>query len=140
MKAYCDSSFDQKHKIAGIGVIIVEGEKRRSFSNYIKARSNNVGELYAIHLASILTEGKGVIYTDSQNAISYINREIKDKPRTKEQYMNHKQCEYWAAQIRRRGIKVEKIKAHQRKFQTHPIGNRLADLLAKEGRAKFYER
>ena len=110
------------------------------YSNWIKAHSNNEGELFAIHLASILTEGKGEIYTDSQVAISYIKGEIKDKPRTKEQYIRHKHCEFWAYQIRRRGIMPEKIKAHQKVYQTHSIGNRLADLLANEGRAKFYER
>lgn len=140
MKAYCDSSYDEKSKIAGIGVVIVNGSKRRVVSNWIKAHSNNEGELFAIHLASILTEGKGEIYTDSQTAISFIKGEIKDKPRTKEQYIRYKHCEFWAYQIRRRGIKVEKIKAHQHKLQTHSMGNRMADLLANEGRAKFYER
>lgn len=140
MKAYCDASFDDKKGIAGIGVVIENGSKRRVVSNWIKARSNNEAELFAIHLASILTEGKGEIYTDSQTAISYINGEIKDKPRTREQYIRHKFCEFWAYQIRKCGITVEKIKAHQHKFQTHSMGNRMADLLANEGRAKFYER
>ena len=140
IKCYCDSSFDEKRGIAGVGVVIEDGSKRRVVSNWIKARSNNEAELFAIHLASILTEGKGVIYTDSQTAIEYIKHDIKDKPRSLEQYIRHKHCEYWAYQIRRRGIIPEKIKAHQKTFQTHSIGNRLADLLANEGRAKFYER
>ena len=140
MKAFTDSSYDEKLGVAGIGVVIQNGQKRKVYSTWIKCNSNNEAELFAIHLASILTEGKGVIYSDSQTAISYINREIKDKPRTKEQYIRHKMCEYWAYQIRRRGITVEKIKAHTHNFQTHSIGNRLADLLANEGRAKFYER
>lgn len=140
IKAYCDSSFDEKRGIAGIGVVIEDGEKRRVVSNWIKAQSNNEAELFAIHLASILTEGEGKIYTDSQTAISYIKGEIKDKPRTQEQYIRHKHCEFWAYQIRKRGITPEKIKAHQHYYQTHCIGNRLADLLAQEGRAKFYER
>lgn len=140
IKAYCDSSYDDKRGIAGIGVVIENGEKRRVVSNWIKARSNNEAELFAVHLASILTEGKGKIYTDSQTAIAYIKNEIKDKPRTQEQYIRHKHCEFWAYQIRKRGILPEKIKAHQSYYQTHCIGNRLADLLAQEGRAKFYER
>ena len=140
MKAYCDSSFDEKRKIAGIGIVIENGQKRKITSTWIKAQSNNEAELFAIHLASILTEGKGEIYTDSQTAISYIKGEIKDKPRTKEQYLRHKHCEYWAYQIRKRGILPQKIKAHQKYHQTHSIGNRMADLLANEGRAKFYER
>lgn len=140
IKAYCDSSFDDKKGIAGIGITIIDGQKRRTICNWIKCRTNNEAELFAIHLSSILTHGKGIIYTDSQTAISYINKEIKDKPRTKEQYLNHKHCEYWAYQIRRRGVKIEKIKAHTHNFQTHYIHNRQADLLAREGRAKFYER
>ena len=140
IKAYCDSSFDDKRGVAGIGIVIENGEKRRVVSNWIKAQSNNEAELFAIHLASILTEGKGEIYTDSQTALAYIEGNIKDKPRTAEQYIRHKHCEFWAYQIRKSGIKVEKIKAHQDVFQTHSLGNRLADLLANEGRAKFYER
>lgn len=140
IKAYCDSSFDEELGIAGIGIVIREGLKERTYSTFTPALSNNEGELFAIHLASILTEGKGIIYTDSQAAISYIKAWIKDKPRTKPQYIRHKRCEFWACQIRRRKIKVEKIKAHQTKYQTHCIGNRLADLLAQQGRAKYYER
>lgn len=140
IKAYCDSSFDEKRGIAGIGIVIENGSKRRIVSHWVKVKSNNEAELAAIHITSILTEGKGVIYTDSQTALSYIEGNIKDKPRTKEQYIRHKHCEYYAYQIRKRGIKVEKIKAHQKLLQTHSLGNRLADLLANEGRAKFYER
>lgn len=140
IKCWVDSSFDDKRGIVGLGIVIQDGNKRRTYSNWVRARSNNAGELIAIHVGSILTEGKGIIYTDSQNAINYINKQIKDKPRTQSQYLNHKECEYWACQIRRRGIKVEKIKAHQHNFQTHSIGNRLSDLLSKEGRGKFYER
>ncbi len=139
IKAYCDSSFDDKRGIAGIGIIIENGSKRKLFSTWTQARSNNEAELFAIHLASILTSGNGTIYTDSQVAIDYIKRGVKDKPRTNEQFIRHKYCEYWAYQIRRRGIQLEKIKAHQRVFQTHSIGNRFADLAANEGRAKFYE-
>lgn len=140
IKAYCDSSFDEKLGIAGVGIIIDDGNKRRLVSNWISARSNNEAELFAIYLASILTEGQGVIYTDSQTAISYIEADIKDKPRNKEQFIRHKYCEYWAFQLRRRGVHPQKIKAHQRVFQTHSMGNRFADLAANEGRAKYYER
>ena len=139
IKAYCDSSFDDKLGIAGIGIIVENGAKRKIVSSWVKARSNNEAELFAIYLASILTESKGIIYTDSQTAISYIRGEIKDKPRTKEQFVRHKYCEYWAYKIKIRGTNPEKIKAHQHVFQTHSIGNRFADLAANEGRAKFYE-
>ena len=140
MKAYCDSSFDEKKGIAGIGIVIENGTKRRLISNWIKARSNNEAELYAIYLAGILTENNGIIYTDSQTAIEYITHDIKEKPRTKEQYLRHKHCEYWALKIRKQNVQIEKIKAHQKVFQTHSLGNRFADLAANEGRAKFYER
>ena len=140
MKTYCDSSFDEHKGVAGIGVTVIDGEKRRTYSAWIKANSNNEAELFAIHLASILCEGKGIIYTDSQCALNYIRGDVKDKPRTREQYINHKYCEYWAKQIQRRGIAAEKIKAHQKGFDVHSMGNRIADLLANEGRAKFYAR
>lgn len=140
MRAYCDASFDEKKGIAGIGITIINGQKRRTVSNWMVAQSINEAELFAVYLTGILTSGQGVIYTDSQTAISYINKEIKDKPRTKEQYIRHKRCEFWAYKIRKLGVNVEKIKAHETKFQTHSMGNRMADLLAMEGRAKYYER
>ena len=140
IKAYCDSSYDEKRCIAGIGVIIEKGAKKRLISTWIRAQSNNEAELYAIYLASILTEGQGIIYTDSQTALEYISHDIRDKPRTREQYLRHMHCMYWAVKIRNRCVKAEKIKADQKVFQTHSIGNRFADLAANEGRAKFYER
>ncbi len=138
MIAYSDASYDEQKKVAGIGVYIKDGYRERVFSVWIKSRTVNEAELFAIHLASILTEGKAVIYTDSQTAISYINKEIKEKPRSKEQWLNHKYCQYWAAQINRRKINVRKIKGHLKLFQEHQLGNNMADLLAKKGRAKFY--
>lgn len=140
MKVYTDASFDDKNKIAGIGVCIVDGYKQRTYAVWTKARTINEAELFAIHLGSILSEGKGVIYTDSQTAISYINNQVKEKPRTQEQWLNHKYCQYWAYQIRKRKISVEKIKGHLNHFQTHQLCNNMADILAKAGRAKFYER
>lgn len=140
IKAYTDASFDEQRKVAGIGIVIRDGLKERVYSLWTKARTVNEAELYAIHMGSILTGGQGIIYTDSQTAISYIKGCIKDKPRTREQYINHMHCEFWAQQIRRRGIHVEKIKAHQKNYQTHSIGNRMADLLAMAGRGKYYEK
>ncbi len=139
IKAYCDSSFDSQKGIAGIGIIVEDGSKRRVFSNWITAQSNNEAELFAVYLADILVEGRGVIYTDSQTAIAYITGNLKEKARSQEQYIRHKHCEYWAYKIRKRGVNPEKIKAHTKVFQTHFIGNRFADLAANEGRAKFYE-
>lgn len=140
MKTYCDASFDDKNKVAGIGIVVDDGYKRRTFAVFTKARTNNEAELFAIHIASILNEGKGVIYTDSMNAIQMIKGDIRDKQRTREQWINYKHCMFWAVQIRRRKIKVEKIKAHSTQFKTHLMGNNLADCLAREGRSKFYER
>lgn len=145
MKAYCDSSYDEKKRTAGIGIVIQDGNKRRTYSNWFPARSNNEGELFAIYISAILMNGRGTIYTDSQTALMYLNGEIKeDKMRSREQWLTHKQCKFWAYKIRLLlkggGGKAEKIKAHTHHFQTHSIGNRLADLMAKEGRSKFYER
>lgn len=139
MRTYSDSSFDDKRKIAGIGVVVYDdGGKKHTHNCSIKARTNNEAELYAIYWASIWNENRGVIYTDSQTAISYIKGEIKDKPRTHEQYINHKHCEYWAVKIRKRGIQVEKIKGHRNIMHPHYMGNRSADLEAEEGRANYY--
>lgn len=139
MRTYSDSSFDEKRKIAGIGVVVYDdGDKKHPHNCSIKARTNNEAELYAIYWASIWNENRGIVYTDSQTAISYIKNEIKDKPRTHEQYINHMHCVYWATLIRKRGIQVEKIKGHRNIFHPHYMGNRSADLEAQEGRAKYY--
>lgn len=139
MKIYTDASFDQKEGIAGIGILIKDGLKERVHSTWTKANNINEAELFAIYIAGILSEGRGTIYTDSQSAISYINNEVKEKPRTKEQYLNYMQCKFWASKINKLGnISIEKIKAHEHKFQIHSLGNRRADLLAQEGRSKFY--
>lgn len=139
MKTYSDASFDEKRGIAGIGAVVYDDYgKKHTHNCYIPVRTINEAELYAIYFASIFNENKGVVYSDSQTAISYIKGEIKDKPRTKEQYLNHMHCLYWAVKIRKRGIKVEKIKGHQNVFQLHFIGNRSADLEAQEARARCY--
>ena len=140
LTAYVDSSYVEKRKVAGLGILIKDGLKERIYSTYVLAESNNEGELFAIYLAGILTEQKGVIYTDSQTAISYIKREIKDKPRDKEQYIRHKRCELMSYKIRKLGIDIDKIKGHRHVYQSHAMGNNLADMLAKAGRAKFYEK
>lgn len=137
--AFTDSSYDDKRGVAGWGVVIQDGQKQRAYSNWIPASSNNYGELFAIYQAGILMGGTGIIYTDSQAALSYIRREIPDKPRTREQYIRHKHCEFLAYKIRKLKITVDKVKAHNRAFKRKNIGNNLADLYAKQGRAKFYE-
>lgn len=138
--AYADASFDEKNNVAGIGILIKKGEKERIYSFWTRAHSNNEAELFAVYMAGILTEQKGVIYTDSQTALDYVAGSIKDKPRTKEQFIRHKHCELVAYKIRKLGLTLGKIKGHRHVYQSHAMGNNLADMLAKAGRAKFYEK
>lgn len=141
MDIFVDSSFDEKRKVAGIGLYIKNGVKERCISNWIPVDNNNHAELFAIYIASILMNGKqGTIYTDSQNALAYINDQVKDKPRTREQYIRHMKMKVLAYKVRKLGCDIQKTKAHERKFQRNSLGNNMADLLAKNGRAKFYER
>lgn len=44
-----------------------------------------------------------------------------------------------ACKIRKLFVSVHKIKAHQYKVQPHVLGNNIADLLANNGCAKYYE-
>ena len=140
MKIYTDASFDDKRKTGGWGLIKEHNNiLGKPISNFGKFESVNEAELFAIYTACILAGGSPCeIITDSQTALSYIKREIKDKPRTHEQYINHKHCEYWAVKNRKRGIQVEKIKGHRNIMHPHYMGNRSADLEAEEGRANYY--
>lgn len=145
MIIYTDSSFNDKHKVAGIGCVIIDGQKRRIFSNWIKLANNNLGELYAIYYALTIAGGKPgphTIYTDSQTAIAYITGNIKDKPLTPEQQKNRLECRKWAYRINQimpEGLKIEKVKAHTGHYQRNAVNNAMADLLAKEGVVKFFE-
>lgn len=138
MKAYVDSSFDQRLNIAGIGILVQDGQHERNYYLFVKAPSNNWAELFAIKMAGILTHNQAKIYTDSQTAIQYINHQIGEKERSKKQYIVHKQCELLAYEIRKQDLIIEKIKAHTHNFQLHSMGNRMADLNAKRGLAKYY--
>lgn len=141
MDIYVDSSFDDKREIAGIGLYIKNGVKERCISNWIPTDNNNFSEMFGIYLAGILIQGKkGTIYTDSMTALAYINNQVKDKPRTREQYIRHQKMRILAYKIRRLGCNVQKTKAHEKKYQKESVGNNIADLLAKNGRAKFYEK
>lgn len=145
MKIYTDSSFNEKHGVAGIGCVIIDGEKRRVFSNWAKLDNNNLGELCAIYYALSIARGSPgphTIYTDSQTAIAYITGNIKDKPLNPAQQKNRLECRKWAYRINRimpADLKIEKVKAHTGHYQTHAINNAMADLLAKEGIVKFFE-
>lgn len=143
MIIYTDSSFNEKHGVAGIGCVIICGQQRRIFSKWIKAENNNIGELYAIYYALELIRqypGPHTVYTDSQNAIAYISDNIKDRPLTPKQQKNRLECRKWAYRINQiapQGLKIEKVKAHTGHYQFKAINNALADLMAKEGVVKF---
>lgn len=138
--AYTDASID-KEGIAGIGIVIIQGDKRKEYALFTNCRTINGAELYAIQMASILTHGQALIYTDSQTALSYIKGDIKDKPRSREQYLNHLECKYWACQIKKnKGIRVQKVKAHTNRRNNHAGNNKLADTLAMLGQLKGYDK
>lgn len=142
MKIFTDASMDDKKGIAGIGILVCKGQRRDFVSNWVEAKSINEAELKAIYLACVLSGGEPCeIVTDSQTALQYIEYGVKDKPRTQEQYIRHKHCEFMAYKIRKfPNITFAKIKGHQHNYKTQSMGNRIADVLASEGRAKFYER
>jgi len=143
MRIYTDSSYNEKHGVAGIGCVIICGEQRRVYSNWIKVSNNNLGELYAIYYALNIARkfpGPHTIYTDSQTAIAYISNNIKDKPGTPQQLKNRLECKKWAYRINSlmpEGTKLEKVKAHTGYYQPHSINNSIADTLAKEGVMKY---
>lgn len=139
MEIFCDCSFDSKNKIAGIGLLIKDGVKQRAISNWIQAPDNNFGEIWAVYQAAILMGGRdGVIYTDSQTALAYVQDGVKDKPRTREQYENHQRMRLIGYKIRKLKANVEWTKGHVGNFKQKSVDNALADALAKQGRSKFY--
>lgn len=139
MEIFCDCSFDSKNKIAGIGLLIKDGVKQRTISNWIQAPDNNFGEIWAVYQAAILMGGRdGVIYTDSQTALAYVQDRVKDKPRTREQYENHQRMRLMGYKIRKLKANVEWTKGHVGNFKQKSVDNALADCLAKQGRSKFY--
>lgn len=139
MEIFCDCSFDSKNKVAGIGLLIKDGVKQKTISNWIQAPDNNFGEIWAVYQAAILMGGRdGVIYTDSQNALAYIQNKVKDKPRTREQYENHQRMRLMGYKIRKLKANVEWTRGHVGNFQQKSVDNALADCLAKQGRSKFY--
>ena len=136
IEAYTDATISPKG-IAGIGIVIIENGKRKEYALFTKCRTINGAELHAIHLANILTHGQAKIYTDSLTSILYINNQIKDKPRTREQYLNHLECKYWAYQIRKSHIEVCKVNAHTGNHNEQAGNNKLADTLAMLGSLKY---
>ena len=147
MEIYTDSSFMEKDQIAGIGLLINDGQKQRSFSNWIFSPSNNYGELFAIYEAAILSGGKkATIYTDSQVALDFIHNNIRLKKREDfkrpGQFFLYQQMRVLAYKIRKvnPNITFEKVKAHRRDFRVAHLNNSMADLLAKRGLSKFMGR
>ncbi len=138
IEAYTDASFDKENGVAGVGIVIIDGHKRKDYALFVPCRTANAGELFAIHLACILTHGQATIYTDSQTAYQYIINGVTEKKRTQEQYLNHLECKYRAYQIKRcKGVTVVKVKAHKRHYDKDAANNMVADSLAFLGRSKF---
>lgn len=147
MEIYTDCSFLEKEGIAGIGILINDGQKQRSFSNWILSPSVNYGELFAIYEACVLTGGKpATVYSDSQTALDFIHRRIRLKSReefkNQDQYCLHKQMHVLAYKIRNvnPNIAFEKVKAHRKDYRVGHLNNSMADLLAKRGVSKFFGR
>ena len=140
MKIYTDASYDEHNKTAGIGIIKCRGTKEVPISNHGRFSSVNEAELFAIYIGCVWAGGEEcTIYTDSQTALSYIKGEIKEKPRTKNQYIRHMHCKFWAYKIQHfNNCKFEKVKAHTSQFRGHEFINKMADLKAKEGLGKYY--
>lgn len=140
MDIFTDCSYDAKRKIAGIGILIKDGVKQKTISNWIPAPDNNFGEIWAVYLAAILMGGKeGTIYTDSMTAIAYVNDIVKDKPRTREQYENHQRMRLMGYKIRKLGVNVEWVRSHDKQLKYESLSNNIADLLAKMGVNKYLQ-
>ena len=140
MRIFTDSSFDDKRNICGIGLYIEDGSVSYTISNFVPANDNNYGEMYAIYLAAIIAHGKDcTIYTDSITAVAHIKNTVRDKPRTQEEYRRFKKLQLMGYKIRQLKPNVVWIKGHRKFYQQICIGNQLADMLARQGRAKCYE-
>lgn len=138
VKVFTDASYDDKRGVCGIGIVIQDGVKQRTISNWISATNVHYGELFAIYMAAVLTNGKNAtIYTDSAVAIAYLNNEVKERPRTTEQYYKHQEMKVLAYKVNKLDVKVEKVKAHANNFKQDSLSNSLADVLSKMGRSKF---
>lgn len=138
--AYSDASFDKDEKVAGWGVVLDKKIKSTPVSNWIPCEDVNYAELFAIYQAGILLGGSGIVYTDSQTAIDYIQGRIRDnKPRTHEQYIRHQQKKVLAHKINKLNLEVRKIKAHSKEMKENELNNNEADIEAKKGLMKYYK-
>ena len=138
VKVFTDASYDDKRGVCGIGIVIQDGVKQRTISNWVCATNVHYGEMFAIYMAAVLCNGKdATIYTDSAVALAYLNNEVKERPRTTQQYYKHQEMKVLAYKIHKLGVNVEKVKAHAKNFKQITLGNSLADVLSKMGRSKF---
>lgn len=140
IKIYTDSSFNEKYRVAGIGVVIQNGPDKKVLNNSIKVSNNNIGEMCAIWYALNIARrysGPIEIYTDSQTAINYINGFTpKNKELTLEQKINRLELKKWAYRINKikpDDCQIIHVKAHTGKYSDHAINNAIADLAAKNG-------
>lgn len=139
MEIWTDASFDQHRKVAGWGIVVQDGMKERTYSNWFPVENINLAEMFAIHTACVISGGRQcTIYTDSQTALAYINQEVTEKQRTPQQQRMHVIMKTLAAKIRRFNCQILKIKAHQRNMQMPSLNNHQADISAKKGLGKFY--
>ena len=78
VKVFTDASYDDKRGVCGIGIVIQDGVKQRTISNWILADNVHYGEMFAIYMAAVLCNGKdATIYTDSAVALAYLNNDVK---------------------------------------------------------------
>lgn len=82
LTVYTDGACTGNPGPAGLGVVVVEGARRRELSEYLGDGTNNIAELTAIERALDLTEGRAEpvrIHTDSQYAIGVLSKGWKAK-------------------------------------------------------------
>lgn len=140
VRIFCDSSFDEKRNVCGIGIYIENGQHHHTINHWIPATDNNIGEIWAVYIAALLSFGKEcTIYTDSMSALSYINnRQNESRERNQTQERLHRIMKTYGNKIRALNPNIVWTKGHQHKIQEIALGNGMADLLAKYGRTKYY--
>lgn len=143
MNIWCDSSYDEARKIAGIGIIAERnGVFGKPISFWHRCEDNNEGELFAIYISAVKSGGEPcTIYSDSQMAIDYINGTYQPKqPMSEKRLKQHIKMRMLAHKIRKvsDNISFEWTKGHRQVYQKKSLGNNICDLMAKMGRAKYY--
>lgn len=141
---YTDSSFNDKYRVAGVGVVMDFGVEKKMFKNCFNLPNNNTGELAAIWFALSIARKYNppfIIYTDSQTAIDYINGVAeKKKELTAEQLKNRLELKKWAYRIKKimpNDCQIIHIKAHTGHHNDHATNNDHADKEAKNAVYKY---